>query len=236
MEKFKGYLYAMLAALGSKSEGPAYFLQLLEPQGKINEYPIIKKSELWEIDPVLHSFLGNKVLMGGELQGGSINYKTIIPYGEELIDELPLLDQKISKLGMSLSFLGNTYSAEEQMMWVDKMPVSGGPPPWLYNLRIILEYKWLAEGDFRGQCPTSQFFDFTIHDPKGNLIWEWGKTIRFNNTDKSFELTGKQKYTFTVDWPFFNNTIEYDGEYTVTAKFLATGNIIRKKLVVTFVY
>lgn len=236
MDKFNGYLYAMLAEIGSRSEGPAYYLQLLEPHRDITEYSINKKSELWDIDPVLHAFLARKISIGGELQEGLINYKTIIPYGEELTGELPATEPTISKLSMSLSFVGNTYSAEDRMMWVNKMPVSGGPPPLLNNLRIVLDYKWLAEGDYRGQCPSSQFFEFTIQDPNGIKIWEWGKTIRFNNTDNSFELTGRQKYTFFVDWPFFNHAIQHAGEYTVTANFLATGNILKKKLLVTFVY
>ncbi|MBE0663078.1 MAG: hypothetical protein IH597_11500 [Bacteroidales bacterium] len=236
MDKFNGYLYAMLAEIGSRSEGPAYYLQLLEPQRDITEYPIKKKSELWDIDPVLHAFLARKISIGGELQEGRINYKTIIPYGEELTGELPANEPTISKLSMQLSFVGNTYSAEDQMMWVNKMPQIGGPPPFLNNLKIILDYRWLAVGEYRGSCPTSQFFEFTIHDPNRTLIWEWGKTIKFSNTHNSFELTGNYKYSFNVDWPFFNHAIQHEGDYIVTAKFLATGNILKKTLKVTFVH
>lgn len=236
MTKFNGFLYAMLTEIGTRSEGPSYYLQLLEPQGRTTFYPIQKQSELWDIDPVLHAFLARKISINGELQDGWIHYKSMIPYGEELIGELPALDPQISKLSMGISFMGNTYSNEDQHLWINKMPVMGGPPPFLNNLRILLDYKWLTAGEYRGQCPTSQFFEFTIHAPNNRLIWEWAKAIRFSNTNNSFELIGNQKYTFMVDWPFFNHAIDQAGDYTVTAKFLATGNILKKTLVVTFVY
>lgn len=101
MDKFNGCLYALLAEIGSRSEGPAYYLQFLEPRRDTTEYPINKKSELWDIDPALHAFLARKISIGGELQEGRINYKTIIPYGEESTGELPSTEPTISKLSMA---------------------------------------------------------------------------------------------------------------------------------------
>jgi hypothetical protein len=76
MDKFDGYLFAKLKDIGSWSEGPQYFLQLFD----YDEIPIIKHVDPWEDDPELHSFLGSKVSIQGELDGNSIAYENIVKF------------------------------------------------------------------------------------------------------------------------------------------------------------
>ena len=47
LKKFAGYLFARLHAIGSKSEGPLYFLQLRD----VKEMLIMKKVPPWKNDP-----------------------------------------------------------------------------------------------------------------------------------------------------------------------------------------
>ena len=78
MKKINGYLFAKLERLGSKSEGPEYYLQLLE---EVPGYgPIIKlkkQAELWQEDENLHPLLGEKILLTSDL---AISYNEVEPY------------------------------------------------------------------------------------------------------------------------------------------------------------
>ena len=73
--EFRGYLFARLAAWGSKSEGPAYFLQ----QGETKYVPIKKHVEPWKSDPMLHKHLNTKVVIIGKLVDKTIHYRSISP-------------------------------------------------------------------------------------------------------------------------------------------------------------
>lgn len=74
--KFDGYLFRILDAIGTKAEGPSYYLQ--EFDGK--EVPVLKHAEPWQDDPSLHEYLGKKVTVTGELQGEAIRYSSIDDY------------------------------------------------------------------------------------------------------------------------------------------------------------
>lgn len=78
MTGFSGYLFSKLQAIGSRSEGPEYFLQLPNYQ----ELTVVKQVHLWEKDPALHPYLDSKVLIEGELQGDGIHYSAIGPSRE----------------------------------------------------------------------------------------------------------------------------------------------------------
>jgi hypothetical protein len=73
MATFRGYLFSKLAAIGSKSEGPRYYLQ----QPDYTELVVQKKAELWEKDPTLHPHLDSKVVIEGELSAAGIVYSSI---------------------------------------------------------------------------------------------------------------------------------------------------------------
>ena len=64
---YKGMLISKRDRIGTRSEGPEYYIKLEEPNefGQI-ELSIRKKAHLWEEDPVLQRHVGNKVQLKGE--------------------------------------------------------------------------------------------------------------------------------------------------------------------------
>lgn len=77
MEKYNGFLFAKLYNTGTKMEGPEYFLQQWDNQGKTTDTPIRKQVAPWKIDPKLHKFLGQKVTILGTIKEKSIQYEEI---------------------------------------------------------------------------------------------------------------------------------------------------------------
>lgn len=69
-KRFDGYLFSKLSAIGSKSEGPSYWLQ----QWDYKELAIVKHAKAWQDDPALRKLLGTKVTIIGEYDGGGIVY------------------------------------------------------------------------------------------------------------------------------------------------------------------
>ena len=75
MTKTDGYLFAKLAAIGTRSEGPAYFLQ----KSDYEEIPVIKKVPLWEDEPELHKRLATKVTVVGDRDAQGIRFESVEP-------------------------------------------------------------------------------------------------------------------------------------------------------------
>jgi len=73
---FNGYLFSKLAAIGSRSEGPEYFLQGFD----YSETPIKKHVELFEDDPQLRALLATKVAVTGSMIGKVLAYSSIGKY------------------------------------------------------------------------------------------------------------------------------------------------------------
>jgi hypothetical protein len=67
LKEYKGKLKTKQAGVGTKSEGPEYYLELIEPNefGQ-TELFIRKEGHLWESDPNLHPFIGKNVIIIGE--------------------------------------------------------------------------------------------------------------------------------------------------------------------------
>jgi len=63
MTRFDGYLFSKLQMIGTRSEGPAYYIQ----QWNYMELPIIKKAKLHKTDPKLHSHIGQRVSITGKM-------------------------------------------------------------------------------------------------------------------------------------------------------------------------
>ncbi len=68
-----GFLFAKLYAIGSKSEGPMYFLQKFDE----TEIRIKKHAQLFQDDPALRAHLGTKVSLTGTVDGNEITYISI---------------------------------------------------------------------------------------------------------------------------------------------------------------
>ena len=68
MDEIRGVLFTLVEGKETLSEGPTYFIKLLdEYKDKWSEIPVRKKTELWEEDPELHKFLDKKVLITGDI-------------------------------------------------------------------------------------------------------------------------------------------------------------------------
>ncbi|MGD0551492.1 MAG: hypothetical protein ABSB25_02445 [Sedimentisphaerales bacterium] len=76
MGTFDGFLFSKLDAIGTKSEGPVYYLQSFD----YRENLVIKQANLWEADPNLQKFLSNKVTIEGQMTPGGIIYKSVKPH------------------------------------------------------------------------------------------------------------------------------------------------------------
>lgn len=84
-ETLSGFLFAKLGQIGTRSEGPAYFLQKWNNE----DIPIAKKSLLFRPDPALEPLVGHKVSIKGTMTGGALDYDAIEPCDGALDCELP---------------------------------------------------------------------------------------------------------------------------------------------------
>jgi hypothetical protein len=84
MSELSGYLFSKLGRIGSRSEGPDYFLQQFDrSMHPVVEkvIPIHKKANLWEDDPVLRKYLAMEVDIHGRIVGGHLHYREVHPVG-----------------------------------------------------------------------------------------------------------------------------------------------------------
>ena len=67
LKNYQGMLIFKTERIGTKSEGPEYYIDLEEPNdfGQ-TELAIRKEVHLWQEDPALHDFVGRKVQLQGE--------------------------------------------------------------------------------------------------------------------------------------------------------------------------
>ena len=78
MATYQGYLFSKLGRVGTRSEGPDYFLQQLDG----SEVPIVKQTEyLWQGDSTLQSLLAKKVRIEGRLDPQGIHYDLVLDWG-----------------------------------------------------------------------------------------------------------------------------------------------------------
>ena len=85
MDKITGILSAKIVGVGTKSEGPKYYIRPLDDYAnRWSNILVRKKTHLWENDPVLHKFIDKKVLILGEI----IETKSTITVDYEFVREL----------------------------------------------------------------------------------------------------------------------------------------------------
>ena len=85
MDEITGILSAKIARIGTKSEGPDYYIKPLDDYAtRWSEINVWKKTQLWENDPVLHKFINKKVLILGEI----IETKSTITVDYEFVELL----------------------------------------------------------------------------------------------------------------------------------------------------
>jgi hypothetical protein len=68
-----GYLFSKLAAIGTRSEGPAYFLQTFDD----SDVQIKKHALPFQDDPALRAHLGTKVIIVGTMKDSVLDYTSV---------------------------------------------------------------------------------------------------------------------------------------------------------------
>lgn len=213
MAKFDGYLFSRLAAIGSKSEGPVYFLQ----QFDYKEYSVIKKAPLWQEDPKLHKYLNRKVVINGKMSYSGIEYKSIALYKQ------PKNLRAAKKLDLDIKL-------EHDPLWVDKQP---GPRRPGQSTTFTLKVRWPDRSIWEGQCPTTQVFDFLVMH-KGKTIWTWSKGKIFAPSTTPVLIPGPSWHDFSGVWEIDPKTIKAEGTYVVKAIFIAAGQDFEKEFEIKF--
>jgi hypothetical protein len=211
-KNFDGYLFAKLALIGSKSEGPAYFLQ----QWDYKEFPVVKKVHPWEEDPGLQKFLAKKVTIEGTMTEEGIQY--------DKITKLQHLIEDKNKLKLELMI--------PEILWVNKMP---GPGQIKQHMPLTLLVEWPYRSIWKGTCPTTQIYDFTI-EKDGKISWKWSKGKRFPQVITPVIIPGGKPMEYPVTWEFLANEIEEEGTYTARALFIASNQAVEKTFEIKFAH
>jgi hypothetical protein len=68
-----GFLFSKLGAIGTRSEGPAYFVQKFDG----TEVGVEKHASLWQEDRKLRTHLATKVTVTGHMDGNHFSYSSI---------------------------------------------------------------------------------------------------------------------------------------------------------------
>ncbi len=214
MGKYNGFLFSKLGGIGSKSEGPTYFLQ----QFDYKEIMVIKKVPLWKEDPSLQKFLGKKVTIEGKMNNMGIVYEKIIDYKPTKEDT--------EKKGLNLDLkLG------ADILWVNKMP-RGSEPSQSMALTLLVQWPWRSV--WQGHCPTTQTYDFSI-EHKGKVIWRWSHGKFFGKIVTPVSISGGVFKKFAEEvWPINPHEIQSEGTYEARALFIASGQEISKNFEIKF--
>ncbi|MCI5121888.1 MAG: hypothetical protein D3908_11990 [Candidatus Electrothrix sp. AUS4] len=215
MNEFHGFIFSKLHLIGSKSEGPSYFLQ----QFDYSEIPLEKQAQLWSEDPALQEVLGTKVTVHGAIQGGRLCYENIMPYVYQP-DE-----------GHEEHCLTVDLSLETEEIWLDKMPPT--PPPRPFDMTLDVE--WPYRSIWKGICPTSQIYDFFV-EFEGQCIWQWSKGKTFLQALTPVSIPGGSPISFTETWIICPEDLQSEGIYTVRGLFIASGQEIKKQIRIKFAH
>lgn len=216
MAQFDGYLFSKLALIGTRSEGPAYFLQ----QWDYGEFLVEKRSYPWKPDPQLHPFLNKKVTITGEIGEEGIHYYKIKDLAEAT-EKLSVEPREGLKVDLKLGF-GET-------LFVHK----GESAPVWQPLNLVLNVEWPFGGIWRGQCPTSQLYDFFI-ERDGEIVTWWSRNLSFLQVITTVEIPDGSPKPFPVRWVFSIDDIQHEGTHTMRAKFIASGQEVTKNFHIKF--
>ena len=206
MERFDGYMFSKLHLIGTKSEGPTYFLQ----QFDYKDYKVIKHAQLWEEDPELHKFLARKVTIEGSMTLNGIVY-------EKIVDYKPMKAREEKGLVADLK-LGT------DILWVNKMPPRPQPSQ---GMDLTLLVKWPYRSIWEGHCPSTQIYDFFI-EHEGKTIWTWSQGKAFAQVITPAYIPGGDFHEFPEVWKINPDDLESEGSYTARAIFIASGQEVSK--------
>lgn len=218
MQDFHGYLFTNLEAVGTKSEGPVYFLQVFDRQ-TIRRVKVLKEVYPWEKDPTLHPFLDQKITILGDSQQDCIACRGI----RADVPHAPQVDPELLELTLRLD------PEAPNPLYVNKMP----PGPNTTHLELTLIVKWPYRSIWWSLCPTSQVYDFFISDEDG-VMKKWSDDQVFLARETPIRLIGEKEYAFTEVWELGSDIFADEGTYMATARFVAGGQSIEKRFEVKF--
>jgi len=215
METFDGFMFSKLHLIGSKSEGPVYFLQSFDYRENI----VIKQTHPWKEDPNLQKFLAKKVTIEGQVTQRGIAYKQVMPY-------------KPSRKAPKGKTLELALKTGEDVLWINKMPPGPHPPKYM-DLTLLV--KWPYRSIWTGTCPSSQIYEFTIeHD--GKIIWRWSDDKMFLQVMQPVCIPGGDFQKFNEIWKVNPDDIESEGIYTARGLFIASGQEASKEFEIKFAH
>lgn len=211
---FNGYLFSKLAAIGSRSEGPQYFLQ----QFNYEEHAVIKQVFMWQQDPILHPFLNKKVTIEGEMTYRGIEYALVSEYN-------PIKFEMAEEHKLKLELKSNP-----DVLWVNKMPPGPNPPQYL---ELAMSVEWPYRSIWTGQCPTSQIYDFWI-ELDGQPVWRWSEGKMFASVITPVRIPGGSPHEFCEVWKVDPAAIEAECIYTAYCLFIASGQEAKAEFEIRF--
>ncbi len=106
---------------------------------------------------------------------------------------------------------------------LNKMPSS----PHLKPFMLTLEVEWPYRNIWKGTCPTSQLYDFSV-EFEGWRIWQWSHGKFFSQVQTGVVIPGGSPNTFPEMWIIRKRTIQCEGLYTIRGLFIASGQEIEK--------
>ncbi len=216
LQTFTGYLFTKVENVGSKSEGPGYYLMLKDK----TEMKIKKDAELWKEDPHLQKFVNTCIIIDGTMEEGMLNYEQILSCDLVEGDELTLMTDL--RLGI-----------EDNVLWIDKMP--GFDPLKKQKMDLTLRVKWPYRSIWKGKCLTSQIYDFEIRKGK-KVIWRWSDDKKFNKMITTVKIPGGEFIEYPVVWVFSPDDIKSEGSYTAWAIFIASEQEVLKDFEIKFAH
>ncbi len=213
IKEFDGYLFSKLHAIGTKSEGPTYFLQ----QFDYKETVIIKHVYPWKEDPNIHEHLGKKVTVGGQMHPDGIVYEKIMGYtAKERVAEEKRLEIKLQ--------------LETETLWINKEPPTSQSSQYV-DLTLLV--RWPYRSIWQGSCPTSQIYEFLI-EHEDRIIWRWGHGKIFAQCITPVNIPGGSFYEFPEIWKLDPDGIKSEGIYTARALFIASRQEVSRDFEIKF--
>lgn len=128
MESIEGFLFMRLERVGTRSEGPEYFLQRFDENPDLH---IRKNVAPWQDEPALRKYLAMKVTITGVVQNSEMAYSSIValkPAGPPPTDRSARLSDPVVEAGP------NWHA------WLNTMPMSPR------TLHVVGEVQLLTEG------------------------------------------------------------------------------------------
>lgn len=214
MAETHGYLLARLARIGSKSEGPEYFLQLWD----YAEVHVVKKVYPWQEEPELHKHLGKKVTILGDYKDGRIIFEGVKEYqGNGVSPEGKL------ELALELS------TGQDDVIWIHPAGPAKPCHEEFDELTMLLRVKWPYRSIWESKCPTTQTYDFVIYEGKDKgrkEIWRWSNGKVFPAVVTPVSVTGGEFVDFAKETVQYPVGLVKEGVYTVEGVFVATGQTV----------